>query len=117
MLPFFEGHLTCAVCKIGYGVRTGDAPAGYARLDFIEEHLPGYSSPSSNGHFVVEVCVQSGVQRANHPTPGHRYHGKMLKAYFPHTTDGAGARVMLRVLEAHRRRLLFTIGQSATSGR
>lgn len=58
----------------------------------------------------------SGVQGVHHPQPGIRYHHKTLQAYFPDTADGAGARIVLRMLEAYRRRLLFTIGQSATTG-
>ena len=113
-LPALSGHVECALCKQVYGVRTGDAPAAHARLDFSDDTLP---ETESDGYFRLHVHVPSGKQLSNHPSPGHHFAGKDVIAYFPHTADGAGARVVLRVLEAYRRRLLFTIGQSATTGK
>jgi len=113
-LPELAGHVECPVCRVRYGSRTGDAPAGYAKLDFIQESLPG--SRSDLGHFGLTIVVPSGVQRSHHPSPGLPFTGKNLVAYFPQTASHEGAMVVKRVLEAYRRRLLFQIGRSATTG-
>ena len=119
-LPELNGHLKCPACNLVYGVRTGDAPPGHARLYFFRTALPGFEehqlAGSVPGHFVCEFILINGTQGRQHPMPGRPYTGKTLKAYFPQTSDSRGARVVLRILEAYRRRLLFTIGQSATTG-
>eukprot|EP00966_Prymnesium_polylepis_P057208 1325303-Prymnesium_polylepis.1 len=35
-LPCMEGHIECPSCRLVHGIRTGDAPAGFARLSYSD---------------------------------------------------------------------------------
>ena len=107
-----EGHLTCVLCRTVHGTRTGDAPAASSRLDFLPGALP---DSGGVGYFQLSHSVPDGKQTTQHPKPGERFFGKQIYAYIPGTNEGT--LVMWRLLEALRRRLLLTIGQSASTGR
>ena len=60
------GHVACPLCQEVYGVRTGDAPPGYAKLDYSEQPLPGMpptstlpgdGEPVPCGHFIFDVYI------------------------------------------------------------
>lgn len=119
MLPELRGHVECPMCKKVYGgVRTGDAPAGYAKLDYSMEQLPqAEGEGASRGHFVLRISIPDGVQHNGHPIPGAPFTGKSLVAFFPDSFESRGRLIVPRILEAYRRRLLFKVGESGTTGR
>ena len=49
------GHVVCPLCKQMYGVRTGDAPEGFANLDHSDSVLPG--TGTARGHFTFNVYI------------------------------------------------------------
>ena len=58
--------------------------------------------------------ITVGVQGAEHPRPGVSYSGTQRVAYFP---DSDAGKEVLGLLElAWERRLLFTVGDSVTTG-
>lgn len=66
----------------------------------------------------MDFCfsIQSGIQGPDHPNPGREYYavGFPRVAYLP---DSAKGRKVLRLLnEAWRRRLVFTVSRSHTTG-
>ncbi|WAR21295.1 DTX3L-like protein, partial [Mya arenaria] len=56
----------------------------------------------------------SGTMTSNHPSPGQPYRGIRRTAYFPNNDEGRTVCRMLKV--AFRRKLVFTIGRSRTTG-
>lgn len=61
--------------------------------------------------------IASGIQTAEHPNPGRPYYavGFPRVCYLPDTEKG---RLVLRLLSiAFKRRLIFTVGRSVTTGR
>lgn len=62
------------------------------------------------------ISIQSGIQGPDHPNPGREYYavGFPRVAYLPDSQKG---RKVLRLLhEAWRRRLVFTVSRSHTTG-
>ena len=133
-----DTYFECPVCKTIQGFKMGNQPeTGEIRITKESFDLPGYKKDWSlkkddkgryvagyssllsrgNGTIVVEYKFQNGTQGSNHPNPGAPYYAHMFprKAYFPATPEGIKVVGMLRV--AFDRRLVFTIGKSATSGR
>ncbi|CAL8247953.1 unnamed protein product [Merluccius merluccius] len=74
--------------------------------------LPGYES---YGTITVHYFIPSGIQKEEHPNPGQRYDGTSRIAYLPDSPEGRRVRELLR--QAFAQRLIFTVGQSSTSGR
>ena len=61
------GHVACPLCKEVYGVRTGDAPPGYAKLDHSDQPLPGTawaSGAPARGHFIFDVYIPGYVRHS-----------------------------------------------------
>lgn len=54
------------------------------------------------------------IFQAEHPKPGQSYYGTSRTAYLPNNAEGQKVLRLLR--EAFNRRLVFTIGQSRTTG-
>nr|XP_026692305.1 deltex protein isoform X1 [Ciona intestinalis] len=104
---------TCPCCKVIYGVKTGNQPPGQMHWSVIQTSVPGYEP-----HHTIRITydIRAGMQTNEHPNPGRRYsvHGFPRIAYLPDNTDG---NKVLRLLEvAWNRKLIFTVGDSVTSG-
>ena len=131
---FFE----CPVCKIIQGIKTGNQPeSGEMKISKEDFDLPGYKKgwslkknddtngqsgykhifAKAKGTIIVEYKFTDGIQDDKHPNPGQPYHAHMFprKAYFPATPEGIRIVRLLRV--AFDRRLVFTVGRSATTGK
>ncbi|KAK4307496.1 hypothetical protein Pmani_020748 [Petrolisthes manimaculis] len=107
-------HLQCPYCKTIHGVRVGNQPtSGQMRVWSVPEYLPGHPDCDT---FVIKYSFQGGVQTQQHPNPGHPYYANDFPriAYLPASDKGKKVLQLLR--EAWRRRLIFTVGTSATSG-
>uniref|UniRef100_UPI003590107A probable E3 ubiquitin-protein ligase DTX3 n=1 Tax=Myxine glutinosa TaxID=7769 RepID=UPI003590107A len=104
----------CPLCSEPYGQMEGNQPRdGQMNVRTIPEmHLPGYDRC---GTTEIEYNIPSGTQGAEHPHPGHPYHGTFRTAFLPDNSEGGH---VLRLLQrAFKQRLVFTIGTSRTTGR
>ena len=132
-----DQYFECPECKTIQGVKTGNQPdTGEMRITEENFDLPGYEKSWSlrrgesygntryasgfgrtKGTIVVEYRFKDGMQNVTHPNPGFPYHADSFprKAYFPATPEGNKVVRMLRL--AFDRKLIFTVGQSATTGR
>ncbi|XP_075466042.1 E3 ubiquitin-protein ligase DTX3L [Ascaphus truei] len=100
----------CPVCNVSYGVVTGNQPDGRMTDIANQTKLPGYNC----GTIRIDYSIPGGTQGANHPHPGKRFSGTTRTAYLPDNTEG---RHILRLLrKAFDQRLVFTVGDSRTTG-
>nr|XP_013815114.1 PREDICTED: E3 ubiquitin-protein ligase DTX3L [Apteryx mantelli mantelli] len=101
----------CPICNTCYGLVQGDQPDGTMSVRTILTELPGY--PRCNTIEITYV-MYSGIQTSNHPNPGKFYHGTSRKAYLPDNKEGQEILQLLR--RAFDQKLIFTVGQSRTTG-
>ncbi|KAL3865257.1 hypothetical protein ACJMK2_006871 [Sinanodonta woodiana] len=107
-----EHKTGCPVCGKIVGTLTGDQPKN-GRMDVktMKFDLAGYEG---HGSIVITYDFPAGRQESNHPSPGAWYSRMMRIAYLPNTAEG---RTVCRMLQlAFKRRLVFTISQSRTTG-
>lgn len=132
-----DKYFECPVCKNIQGIKTGNQP-DHGEMSITKENfdLPGYkkgwtlrkdvsnggshytsSFEPCQGTIVVQYKFKDGIQNDFHPNPGSPYHADSFprKAYFPATPEGIKIVGMLRL--AFDRKLVFTVGKSATTGR
>jgi len=110
----YDGFITCPCCGTVYGVRTGPMPAGSM---VIKRHEPGQvplSSFEKYGTYQINYNFSNGTQDNRHPEPGRSYKGTNRTAYFPDTPEGRELVKLFKV--AWKRRLLFRVGTSVTTG-
>ncbi|XP_007942102.1 E3 ubiquitin-protein ligase DTX3L [Orycteropus afer afer] len=101
----------CPVCLTYYGVQIGNQPDGTMSTSQLPTSLPGYSSC---GTIVITYHMRGGIQTKDHPNPGKRYPETRRTAYLPDNEEG---REVLRLLRrAFDQKLIFTVGQSRSSG-
>ena len=105
-----DGHLTCPVCSIIYGIRTGAMPKGTMSVTRINRPLPSYSGKTIQ----IVYSFPSGTQGPEHPSPGSYYTGTSRTCYLPDTDEGN--EVLRKLQVAFDRRLSFMIGTSVTTG-
>ncbi|KAJ4463052.1 putative Circularly permutated Ras protein 1 [Paratrimastix pyriformis] len=106
--------LRCPLCTQVTGIITGDMPKGTMQVDVVppgSDPLPGFEE---YGTIHVQYHFPSGTQGRRHPNPGAPYAGTNRMGYLPDNEDGRRIRQLLEI--AWRRRLLFTIGTSVTTG-
>lgn len=105
--------IQCPTCKTIYGEYLGNCPPGEMNFDIIHRSLPGY--PGSNSIRVM-YHISPGTQGPEHPHPGRRFtaRGFPRTGYLPDTDRGR--KILKMLIVAFKRRLMFTIGQSATTG-
>uniref|UniRef100_A0A8C3L2B6 E3 ubiquitin-protein ligase n=1 Tax=Chrysolophus pictus TaxID=9089 RepID=A0A8C3L2B6_CHRPC len=106
-----EYKQTCPVCNTVYGVMQGDQPEGRMHFKRISAPLPGYPG---YGTIEIEYIMESGIQTQNHPNPGKPYYGIIRKAYLPDNEEGIEVLQLLR--RAFNQKLIFTVGNSRTTG-
>ncbi|KAI8505248.1 E3 ubiquitin-protein ligase dtx1 [Branchiostoma belcheri] len=108
-----DGSLQCPTCKMIYGEKCGNQPPGTMDYHVIPYPLPSYV----DCHTIrIIYTIPHGIQGAEHPTPGKKYtaRGFPRLCYLPDTEKGR--RVLLLLIKAWERRLIFTIGRSTTTG-
>ncbi|NXG68998.1 DTX3L ligase, partial [Baryphthengus martii] len=101
----------CPVCNTVYGLVRGDQPEGTMATRKVSAALPGYPDC---GTIVIEYDMRSGIQTKNHPNPGKPYSATSRTAYLPDNKEG---QEILQLLQrAFNQKLIFTVGQSRTTG-
>ncbi|XP_068608766.1 probable E3 ubiquitin-protein ligase DTX3 [Brachionichthys hirsutus] len=101
----------CPICNVYHGEYTGDQPEGVMTHTRSWQRLPGYERC---GSIVIQYSFPAGIQGPDHPNPGKRYSGTSRTAFLPACEEGEKVLRLLR--KAFDRRLVFTIGQSVTTG-
>ncbi|XP_036596254.1 E3 ubiquitin-protein ligase DTX3L-like [Trichosurus vulpecula] len=101
----------CPVCQTSYGILKGNQPDGTMTTSYRTSSLPGYNS---YGTIVIHYDMRGGIQTDDHPNPGKRYEGTRRVAYLPNNEEGQQVLNLLK--RAFDQRLIFTVGQSRTSG-
>lgn len=102
----------CPICQRVYAIIDGTQPAnGTMKSKVLNMSLPGYESSKT---IEIVYSIPNGVQTAEHPHPGRPYRGCVRSAYLPDTNEGRQVLGLLK--RAFQHRLIFTIGQSRTTG-
>ncbi|XP_063017733.1 E3 ubiquitin-protein ligase DTX3L isoform X1 [Melospiza melodia melodia] len=101
----------CPVCNTVCGVLTGSQPEGTMSTKTISLSLPGYPNC---GTIEIDYFMSGGIQTSSHPNPGQRYGPARRKAYLPDNEEGREILQLLR--RAFQQKLIFTVGQSHTTG-
>ncbi|KAK3586897.1 hypothetical protein CHS0354_017693 [Potamilus streckersoni] len=108
-LPVFEPSDVCGTTMEKF---TGNQPTGIMYHNIQKDiHLPGFES-----YGTIEIFYEfpDGIQVTEHPNPGKPYRGIKRKAFLPGNSEGRKVLQLLKV--AFDRRLLFTVGNSLTTG-
>ncbi|KAM6223950.1 E3 ubiquitin-protein ligase DTX3L [Rhynchocyon petersi] len=101
----------CPLCQTCYGVQKGNQPDGSMNITSTKSSLPGFESC---GTIVIDYSMKGGIQTEDHPNPGRPYPGTHRTAYLPNNMEG---REVLSLLHrAFEQKLIFTVGDSRTSG-
>ncbi|XP_070586782.1 LOW QUALITY PROTEIN: E3 ubiquitin-protein ligase DTX3L [Erythrolamprus reginae] len=101
----------CPLCNVVYGDVKGNQPPGKMDVLKTRSSLPGYNN---SGTINITYCIFDGIQTERHPHPGKKFHGTSRYAYLPDNKEG---REILKLLErAFDQGLIFTVGQSRTTG-
>ncbi|OPJ79794.1 E3 ubiquitin-protein ligase DTX3L [Patagioenas fasciata] len=101
----------CPVCNTIYGLMEGDQPEGTMSVRTMLSSLPGYPSC---GTIEITYSMRGGIQTKNHPNPGKPYGSTSRTAYLPNNKEG---QEILQLLQrAFDQKLIFTVGQSRTTG-
>ncbi|KAG7283836.1 hypothetical protein CRUP_034023 [Coryphaenoides rupestris] len=107
----FKYKPACPVCNTFYGLYEGTQPQGTMTMERSWRRLPGFDHC---GSVAITYRFPPGVQGPEHPNPGAKYSGTSRSAFLPACEEGLKVLRLLQV--AFNRRLLFTIGESATTG-
>ncbi|KAL5021300.1 hypothetical protein ScPMuIL_000455 [Solemya velum] len=108
----FKYKHACPLCGLAYGEIVGDQPEGYMSSHISKTKLPGYEEYNS---IVVSYSFFDGIQSDAHPHPGERYYGTERTGFLPNCPKGQKVERLLK--KAFDRNLVFTIGQSRTTGK
>ena len=104
----------CPVCSEIYGIPHGNQPDGTITIyTSSAPHLQGY--PSDVETIVIEFDIPDGVQDDTMINPGKNFTGTFRTAYLPYDEDGYT--VCMLMWAAWERKLMFTVGNSLTTGR
>ncbi|XP_038231237.1 probable E3 ubiquitin-protein ligase DTX2 isoform X10 [Dermochelys coriacea] len=108
-----DGSLQCPSCKTIYGEKTGTQPKGKMEISTFTQSLPGHQDC---GTIQIVYSIIRGIQGPEHPNPGMPYtaRGFPRYCYLPDNEKGRKVLDLLRV--AWKRRLIFTVGTSSTTG-
>ncbi|XP_077176448.1 E3 ubiquitin-protein ligase DTX3L isoform X2 [Paroedura picta] len=101
----------CPMCNMAYGKVEGNQPPGKMEISKTRHSLPGYEG---SGTITITYHIFDGTQRENHPHPGKRFYGVSRSAYLPDNREGREILQLLR--RAFDQKLIFTVGQSRTTG-
>ncbi|CAN2389075.1 hypothetical protein PRIEUP_LOCUS17194 [Pristimantis euphronides] len=101
----------CPLCFVPYGVVMGNQPAGTMSESTTNQRLPGFPDC---GTIHISYNIPGGIQQENHPNPGKLFSGTYRNAYLPNNQEG---KEVLRLLKkAFNQKLIFTVGESRTTG-
>ncbi|NXC07345.1 DTX3L ligase, partial [Orthonyx spaldingii] len=101
----------CPICNTICGVLRGNQPEGTMSTTKLDVSLPGFS----NCHTIqINYYMRGGIQTSSHPNPGQHYGPAYRKAYLPDNKEGREILQLLR--RAFDQKLIFTVGQSRTTG-
>lgn len=104
----------CPYCKTFYGVQKGNCPEGDMIIRHLKKKLPSFEGDKSSGTWMVTWDIDSGIQDSTHQNPGLPFYGTTRHGYLP---DSEAFRKVLRMFQiAWKRRLMFTVGTSLTTG-
>ncbi|KFZ49644.1 putative E3 ubiquitin-protein ligase DTX2, partial [Antrostomus carolinensis] len=108
-----DGSLQCPSCKTIYGEKTGTQPKGKMEVFTFPQSLPGHKDC---GTIQIVYHISRGIQGPEHPNPGMPYTARDFPryCYLPDNEKGRKVLELLRV--AWKRRLIFTVGTSNTTG-
>ncbi|NXS19098.1 DTX3L ligase, partial [Mystacornis crossleyi] len=101
----------CPVCNTVCGVLRGDQPEGEMSSRPLRLSLPGFPYC---GTIQIDYYMKGGIQTSSHPNPGQRYGPTHRTAYLPDNKEGREILQLLR--RAFNQKLIFTVGQSRTTG-
>ncbi|XP_073982103.1 deltex E3 ubiquitin ligase [Rhodnius prolixus] len=107
-------YIECPLCHEIYGEKRGNQPRGTMDWTLITPHIPGHANVQM---IQITYHIVSGIQGREHPNPGRPYYavGFPRVCYLPDTKQGRHVLKLLQV--AWKRRLVFTVGRSLTTGR
>uniref|UniRef100_A0A452EII5 E3 ubiquitin-protein ligase n=1 Tax=Capra hircus TaxID=9925 RepID=A0A452EII5_CAPHI len=108
-----DGSLQCPSCKTIYGEKTGTQPRGKMEVFTFQMSLPGHEDC---GTILIVYNIPHGIQGPEHPNPGKPFtaRGFPRQCYLPNNAQGRKVLELLKV--AWKRRLIFTVGTSSTTG-
>ncbi|XP_069342492.1 probable E3 ubiquitin-protein ligase DTX2 isoform X3 [Eulemur rufifrons] len=108
-----DGSLQCPSCKTIYGEKTGTQPRGKMEVMRFQMSLPGHEDC---GTILIVYNIPHGIQGPEHPNPGKPFtaRGFPRQCYLPDNAQGRKVLELLKV--AWKRRLIFTVGTSSTTG-
>ncbi|XP_037669937.1 probable E3 ubiquitin-protein ligase DTX2 isoform X2 [Choloepus didactylus] len=108
-----DGSLQCPSCKTIYGEKTGTQPQGKMEVFRFQVSLPGHEDC---GTILIVYTIPHGIQGPEHPNPGKPFtaRGFPRQCYLPDNFEGRKVLELLKV--AWKRRLIFTVGTSSTTG-
>ncbi|XP_020011993.1 probable E3 ubiquitin-protein ligase DTX2 isoform X3 [Castor canadensis] len=108
-----DGSLQCPSCKTIYGEKTGTQPRGKMEVFRFQVSLPGHADC---GTILIVYNIPHGIQGPEHPNPGKPFtaRGFPRQCYLPDNAQGRKVLELLKV--AWKRRLIFTVGTSSTTG-
>lgn len=112
---FKKSKPSCPICGTIYGKLRGTQPRDGSMTCRVKHsvYLPGYER--AEGTIVIKYMFPSGLQKDYHPNPGKPYKGIQRTAYLPNNHEG---KLVLGLLKkAFEARLVFTIGDSCTTGK
>ncbi|NXR59554.1 DTX3L ligase, partial [Rhadina sibilatrix] len=101
----------CPVCNTVCGVLIGNQPEGTMSAKTISFSLPGYPDCDT---IQIDYVMNGGIQTSSHPNPGQRYGPAHRVAYLPDNEEGREILKLLR--RAFDQKLIFTVGQSCSTG-
>ncbi|CAJ0952832.1 unnamed protein product [Ranitomeya imitator] len=101
----------CPVCGVPYGVVIGNQPDGTMKVTTSTQILRGHPGC---GTINIHYDIPGGIQQKNHPNPGKPFHGTHRTAYLPDNREGREVLNLLR--KAFDQKLIFTVGESRTTG-
>ncbi|NWV96005.1 DTX3L ligase, partial [Machaerirhynchus nigripectus] len=101
----------CPVCNTVCGVLKGDQPEGKMSATQHPFSLPGHPNC---GTIEINYFMEGGIQTSSHPNPGQHYRPTHRRAYLPDNEEGREILQLLR--RAFNQKLIFTVGQSRTTG-
>ncbi|XP_041955261.1 probable E3 ubiquitin-protein ligase DTX3 [Alosa sapidissima] len=108
----FRVKPACPVCNAFYGTYYGTQPRdGVMKVTRTWQCLPGYEGC---GTIAINYSFPPGIQGPEHPNPGKRYASTSRQAFLPACEEGEQVLQLLKT--AFKRRLIFTVGTSATTG-
>ena len=106
--------ISCPMCSVVTGLITGNQPPG-AMIISLNPFTSVSGGPPGEGVIYITYVIPSGTQGPEHKSPGEAFEGTSRMAVFPDTPEGRSIVRMIRT--AFRRRLVLTIGQSASRGK